>query len=109
MLNGINQSQKDRYHIISVICGIWTNWTDKQNRDRLIGREQDDSYWGGRLRDGGMEWKGKRTQQHGQHYGDCSGEEGIKGYMVMEKIQWKFFKSEKATPRIRKNIRKSYI
>ena len=40
----IRQSEKDKYHIISLICRIsWTNWTNEQNRDRLIDTEQDDS------------------------------------------------------------------
>ena len=44
MLNEINQSVEDKYHIISLTCGIWwTNWTNKQNRDRLIDKEQCDS------------------------------------------------------------------
>ena len=41
MLSEINQLEKDKYHMIALICGIyWTNWTNKQNRDRLIDGEQ---------------------------------------------------------------------
>ena len=41
MLSEISQSEEDKYHMISLICGIWwTNWTNKQNRDRLIEGEQ---------------------------------------------------------------------
>ena len=44
MLSEISQSEKDKYCMISLICGIqWTNWTNKQNRDKLIDGEQDDS------------------------------------------------------------------
>ena len=40
MLNEISQSEKDKYHMISFICGIeWTKQTNKQNRNRLIDRE----------------------------------------------------------------------
>ena len=43
-ISEISQSEKDKYHVISLICGIWwTNWTNNQNRDRLIDGEQDDS------------------------------------------------------------------
>ena len=53
------------------------NWNNKQNRDRLIDREQDGNCWG----EGGdeeIEQKGKRTHGHGQQCGDCWGEEGIR-------------------------------
>ena len=44
MLSEISQPEKDKYQMISVTCGIqWTNWTNKQNRDKLIDGEQDDS------------------------------------------------------------------
>ena len=44
MVSEISQSEKDKYHLISLICGIsWTNWTNKENGDRLIDVEQDDS------------------------------------------------------------------
>ena len=44
MLSEIGQSGEENYLMISLICAIkWTNWTKKQNRDRLIEREQDDS------------------------------------------------------------------
>ena len=40
----ISQLEKDKYHMISFICGIyWTNWTNKENGDRLVDGEQDDS------------------------------------------------------------------
>ena len=51
MLSEISQSEKDKYHVISL---IWTNWTNKQNEDRLIDGEQDDSS-GGKVGGGGME------------------------------------------------------
>ena len=41
MLSEISQSEKDKYHMISLICGIyWTNWTSKQNKDKLMDGEQ---------------------------------------------------------------------
>ena len=44
MLSEVSQPEQDKYHMISLICGIsLTNWTNKQNGDRLIDREQDDS------------------------------------------------------------------
>ena len=44
MLSEISQSEKYKYHMISLICGIWwTNLANKENGDRLIDREQDDS------------------------------------------------------------------
>ena len=58
MLSEISQSEEDYYYMISLICGIyWTNWTNKQNRDRLKDREQDDSYWGWRWEGGGIKQK----------------------------------------------------
>ena len=46
VLNEIRQSEKDKCHMISLICGIkWTNWPNEENGDRLIDREQCDS-WG---------------------------------------------------------------
>ena len=50
-------------------------WTNKENRDRLIDRGQIDSY-GGEVRGGGVQQKGKRTHGHRQLCGDCSGGEG---------------------------------
>ena len=50
----------------------------KQNRDRLIDREQGDSYGGGELGGGGMEQKGKRTRGHGQQCGECGRGKGIR-------------------------------
>ena len=44
MLSEISQSERDKYHTISLIYGIWwTNWTNKEHGDRLIDGEQDDS------------------------------------------------------------------
>ena len=41
ILSNINQSEKDKYHMILLICGVsWTDWISKQNRDRLIDRKQ---------------------------------------------------------------------
>ena len=50
MLSEICQSEKDEYHMISLICRIqWTNWVNKENGDRLIDEEQGDSCgWGGK-------------------------------------------------------------
>ena len=46
----ISQSEKDKYHMISLICGMqWTNLTNKENGDRLLDEEQGDSCgWGGK-------------------------------------------------------------
>ena len=47
MLSEISQSEKAKCRMISLICGIWwTKWTNKENGDRLIDGEQDDSYEG---------------------------------------------------------------
>ena len=36
MLSKISQSEQDKYRIISLIYRLcWTNWTNRQNRDRL--------------------------------------------------------------------------
>ena len=51
---------------------------NKQNRKRLIDREQDDSCCWGRL-ESGEKQKGKSTHGHGQQCGDCGVEEGVKG------------------------------
>ena len=46
----------------------------------------------GRLRDEGIEQKGKSTHGHGQHCGDCRGDgEGYKG----TKWQWKKYNKNK--------------
>ena len=43
MLREISQPEKDKYHMVSHICGIqWKNRTNKPNRSRCIDREQDD-------------------------------------------------------------------
>ena len=52
---------------------------NKQNRKRLIDREQDDSCCWGRLGDQGIEQKGKRTHGHGQRCGDCCWARDIRG------------------------------
>ena len=41
MLSEINQSEKDKYHMTSLIRGF--EWAKKLNRDQLIYREQADS------------------------------------------------------------------
>ena len=44
MLSEVSQSEKDKYHMILLICGILgTNWTNKQSIDRLRDGEQEDS------------------------------------------------------------------
>ena len=44
MVSEISLPNRDKHHMISLICGIYpTNWTNKQNRDRLMDGEQDDS------------------------------------------------------------------
>ena len=49
MLSETSQSEKDKYHMISLTCGIWgTSWTKKENGDRLIDGEQAASWGGGR-------------------------------------------------------------
>ena len=40
-LSQISQSVKEKYHMILLICGIWL--TNKQNRDRIIDGDQDES------------------------------------------------------------------
>ena len=56
----IRQLEKDKHHMISLICGIeWTNWTNRQNRDRLIDRGQEDSSGGENWGDGRIEQKQK--------------------------------------------------
>ena len=40
---------------------------------------------GGEVRAGDIEKNGKKTQGHGQQYGDFQGEEGKGDYLVMEK------------------------
>ena len=52
MLSDLSQSEKDKYHVISLIGG--TNWTNKENGD-ILG-EQDDS-WGAQLGGEGIEQK----------------------------------------------------
>ena len=62
--------------MISLICGIlWTNWTNKQNRDRLTDTEQADSSGEG-WKGGRIKQEGKKKKTHGQQCGNC-GEEGI--------------------------------
>ena len=74
MLSEISQLEKDKYHMISLICGIsWTNWTNKQNRDRLIDGEQAESSGGVVRVWGDQAKKEKRTHEHGQQCGDCRG------------------------------------
>ena len=42
MLSEISQSEKEKYHMISLIGGIeWTNYTNKEKGDRLIDGEQE--------------------------------------------------------------------
>ena len=40
ILSEVSQTEKDKYHMISLICGIhffkWYKWTYLQNRNRLI-------------------------------------------------------------------------
>ena len=64
--------EKDKYHIISLICGIqWTNWTNKQSRDRLIDKRA--GWQLGRQCSGGRrtEQKSERVHGHGQQCDDC--------------------------------------
>ena len=42
----------------------------KENVYRLTDTEEDDSYFGGGIRYGGIEQKGKRTHRHGEQCGD---------------------------------------
>ena len=47
MLSEKSQSQKNKYHMVSLKCGVQlTNCTKKQNGDGLTDGEQDDSQWG---------------------------------------------------------------
>ena len=55
-----NKPVKDKYHMVSLICGLeWTNWTIKQNRDRLRDREQADGSGEGCWGEGGLSKKEK--------------------------------------------------
>ena len=79
----ISQSEKDKYHMISLICGLMNKLNNKQNRDRHTDRVQaDSSGWEVDLREGGgIEQKGKkrdRTPGHRHQFGDCGGE-GVRG------------------------------
>ena len=57
MLREISQSEKDKHHMISFMWNL-RNKLNKQNRGRLIDREQDDSYGGaGQLAGGGIKQK----------------------------------------------------
>ena len=86
MLNEISQSEKDKYHMISLICEIsWTKWT---SRDRLIDSGMT-AIGGGWLGGGGMQQKGKRTHGHWQQCGDCSEGGGIREINGNGKIQLK--------------------
>ena len=40
MLSKISQTEKDKYHLISLICGILKNKTSEQNRNRCIDTEK---------------------------------------------------------------------
>ena len=62
------------------------------NRDRLIDREQDNSSIRWNLGGGGIKQKGKRTHGHGQQWGDCGGEGGIRGLNDNGKNTIKHFK-----------------
>ena len=65
-LSEISQSEKDEYHLVSLMCEIWwTNWTNKQNRDRFIDGPQMTARRGV-LVGVVIEQKGKRTHGHGQ-------------------------------------------
>ena len=80
--------------MIALIYGIeWTNWTNKQNRDRLIDGEQMTAK--GVVRGGGIEQRGKRTHGHG-HSVVIMGGGGIRGPNDNGKntINIKFFKSQ---------------
>ena len=60
----------------SLLCGIqWTNWTNKENGDKLIHGKQMTArgQLEGRLGGGWIEKKGKRAHGHGQQHGDCWG------------------------------------
>ena len=47
---------------------------NRENGDRLIDREQGDSWGRGRGGGGGIEQRGKGTHGHRQQSGDCYGE-----------------------------------
>ena len=48
MPSEVSQSEKDKHRMISLICGILgTNWSTRQNRDRLIDGEQMTAMQGG--------------------------------------------------------------
>ena len=88
MLNEISQSEKDKYHIISlnVESNEQTELTSKTETDLHI--ESRMTATGLRERGGGgTEQKGKRTHGHGQQCGDCSGEGDLRGLNSKGKIQ----------------------
>ena len=58
----------------------------KENGDRLIDGEQDDSQWG-EYGGGEIEQKGKRTHGHGQQGDDYWVEGNVRGLMGNGKIQ----------------------
>ena len=93
MLSEISQTEKDKYYVILLRCGIeWTNWTSRANGDRLIDGEQMTAARGRRLGGRGTEQKGKRTHGHGQQCGGRRGIiiRGLKGNV--KKIQQRFNK-----------------
>ena len=75
MLREINQSEKDNYHMTSLICGIYsTKYTIQKQTHRY---KQTDIYQKGRDLGLGEKGKGikqrkknKTTQRHRQQYGD---------------------------------------
>ena len=72
MLSEISQSEKGKCHMILFICVMWwTNWTNKQNGDRII------EFWLTALQKGlgggEIEQNGKWTHGYGQQCSDWGG------------------------------------
>ena len=72
ILSEISQPEEDKYHMITLICGMqWTYWPKKQNRNRLMDGEQMSAncgVWGG-----GIEQKEQLMDVHNKQGDDCRG------------------------------------
>ena len=77
MLSEISQSDKDKCHMVSLICG-------NNDQSELTSKMKTDSEsrltaLGVGLEGGGIKQKGARTHRYGQQCGDCWGVGGIRG------------------------------
>ena len=74
MLSEISQSEKDKYHMISLVeSNEQTELTREMGPDSQVESRMTAS-WGRGRGAGGIEQKGKRTHAHGQQCGDDWGE-----------------------------------